>query len=815
MLEAGQTGSYHVEMSNNYPKMTSTITLALMVSLMSTAAANAQDSKQKPFQPFLAKHCFDCHDDNTSEGGLNLSSLAFTPADHANFKTWERVFDRVHTDEMPPAGETRPNAKDKSAFLSQLKQPLLAADRSDKQKQGRVQVRRLTRREYEHTMHDLLGIDLPLQELLPEDQATHGFETVAQGQQLSHYNLASYLEAADQALNEAFARMLNGDTTYSRDIAAAQLGRTGRSRGNYRGPETRDGLAIAWPIRLQFYGRISSTRVPASGWYRITIKDTHAINPKNGVVWGTLRSGSCKASEPILYPIGLIEATAKKRDLTFDAWIRKGHQLELKPSDIGQRGARNGPPGTKGGNVSYKGMNHQANGRVGIAFSGIKMERVYPHAARWQVRRNILSGLSKADIANFGQPDQRDKVVQRVIKDFASRAFRRPVTDAQVAPYVKLALDVLNEPESRALDALRTAYRAMLCSPRFLTLIESPGRLDDHALAARLSYALWNSMPDRSLRALADTSKLSDPQVFHGEIERLLNDPKSDRFVASFTDQWLNLSEINFTTPDRRLYRTFDGIVQASMVSETRSFVRELLKYNHSVKNLIQSDFSMMNERLIRFYRLENVSVKPGGGIQKVKLKGFPRGGLVTQGAVLKVTANGTTTSPVVRGVWVSERLLGLEIPPPPPNVPAVEPDIRGAVSIRDQLDKHRNDASCAACHRKIDPAGFVLESFDPVGLWRSKYGKGAKGARVNPAGITPQGEKFSGIGEWKRIYSSKPQLLTEGFSKQLLTYATGAPMRFSDREVIARIVLSASKKEYGMRSIVHAALASELFKAK
>jgi hypothetical protein len=263
------------------------------------------------------------------------------------------------------------------------------------------------------------------------------------------------------------------------------------------------------------------------------------------------------------------------------------------------------------------------------------------------------------------------------------------------------------------------------------------------------------------------------------------------------------------------LYRTFDGIVQASMVSETRSFVRELLKHNHSVKNLIQSDFSMMNERLIRFYRLENVSVKPGGGIQKVNLKGFPRGGLVTQGAVLKVTANGTTTSPVVRGVWVSERLLGLEIPPPPPNVPAVEPDIRGAVSIRDQLDKHRNDASCAACHRKIDPAGFVLESFDPVGLWRSKYGKGAKGARVNPAGITPQGEKFSGIGEWKRIYSSKPQLLTEGFSKQLLTYATGAPMRFSDREVIARIVLSASKKEYGMRSIVHASLASELFKAK
>ena len=223
----------------------------------------------------------------------------------------------------------------------------------------------------------------------------------------------------------------------------------------------------------------------------------------------------------------------------------------------------------------------------------------------------------------------------------------------------------------------------------------------------------------------------------------------------------------------------------------------------------------MLNERLERFYGMRDLGLKPGAGVQKVSLGDRPRGGLITQGAVLKVTANGTTTSPVVRGVWVSERILGLEIPPPPANVPAVEPDIRGAVSIRDQLAKHRDNESCATCHRNIDPAGFALEQFDPVGLVRSRYGTRGDSARVDGSGVTPSGEEFENIRGWKKIYLKKPALLTEAFAKHLLTYATGAPLRFSDRDTLSQIVDQARDKGFRMRSILHAALGSNIFDTK
>ena len=322
-------------------------------------------------------------------------------------------------------------------------------------------------------------------------------------------------------------------------------------------------------------------------------------------------------------------------------------------------------------------------------------------------------------------------------------------------------------------------------------------------------------MPDAELISLADAGKLSDPKVFHGQIQRLLGDPRSERFIDSFTDQWLNLKEIDFTSPDRRMFRTFDDVVQASMLEETRGFVRQLITDDRPVTELIHSDFAMLNERLARFYGMKDLPVKAGGGVQKVALGERPRGGLVTQGAILKVTANGTTTSPVVRGVWVGERLLGMEIPPPPADVPAVEPDIRGAVSIRDQLDKHRDSESCASCHIKIDPAGFALENFDPVGLWRQKYGTAKNAAPVDPSGVTPDGEAFANIREWKRIYLDKPEVLAEGFARQLLTYATGALPRFSDREAIASIVDAASEKDWKMRALVHAVLDSAVFKQK
>lgn len=785
-------------------------TAALSGAILASAAADAVPPKT--VDDFLAQHCFECHDDATSKGDLNLLDLGFELGNHENFETWRHVFERVESGEMPPAKKPRPDAEKQAAFLENLEKPLLAADRADREARGRVQSRRLTRREYEFTLHDLLGIDLPLQEFLPEDQATHGFETVAEGQQLSHFNLAAYLDAADIALDEAFTRAFKGDEKFENVVDAK--GMTTDPPGNYRGPQLVGGEAVFWPMRLQFYGRMPETRVPESGWYRITLKGLRAMNPSGPAVWGTLKSGMTASSAPMLYPIGLVEATKEKRDVVYEAWIRKDHRLELRPADLTRKTS---PTGANGGNVGYKNRDIAKEGFEGFAVSAIRMERIYPNAKRWEGRNFLLPGLIKEERAQLTKADAATtrQLLKKTIRAFASRAFRRPVTEEHVAPYYELAMAEF-EKAKKPIPALHTAYRAILCSPRFLTFPERHGKLDAHALANRLSYMLWNSMPDRELRALAASGEfLTDPKIRHAQVNRMLADPKAERFIVSFTDQWLNLKEIDFTTPDRRLYWQFDETVQESMLAETRAFVHELILKNKSVTNVIDSDFAMLNERLARFYDMKGLAIKPGEGLQRVSLGDIPRGGLITQGSILKVTANGTTTSPVIRGVFVSERILGLHIPPPPENVPAVEPDIRGAVSIRDQLEKHRNSESCASCHAKIDPAGFALETYNPIGLWRTAYGKGKNSAKVSASGVTPDGQKFQGIGSWKEIYVGRPEQLTKGFAQQLLTYATGAPPRFSDRAALKKIIDHARENDFGMKSIVHAVVASDPFRTK
>jgi hypothetical protein len=775
------------------------------------ASAAAGEAPPKLVDEFLAKHCFECHEDTTAKGNLNLLDLTFELTDPGNFADWKQVFERVEWGEMPPEKKPRPDAEMQKAALHDLEGPLLAADLADRKTNGRVKARRLTRLEYEFTLHDLLGIDLPLQEFLPEDPLTHGFETVAEGQQLSHFNLAAYLETADIALAEAFARAFKGDEVFEKEFTAADL--TKKPPGNNRGPQRVENEAVFWPMRLQFYGRLP-TKVPESGWYQITLKNLRAMNPSGPSVWGTLRSGANASNAPILYPVGLVEATKEKRNLIFEAWIREGHSLELKPHDLTRKSA---PNGAGGGTVSYKNRDITKEGFEGFAVSAIQMKRIYPNAQRWEGRNFLLPGLTKEERAEIIKAEVApEQLLRKTIHAFANRAFRRPVTEEQTAPYVELGLAELSGQDKRAPAVLLAAYRAILCSPRFLTFTEPLGKLDAHALANRLSYMLWNSMPDSELRKLADGGEfLEDPKLRHAQVNRMLGDPKAERFIVSFTDQWLNLKEIDFTTPDRRLYWQFDPTVQESMLAETRAFVRELILKNKSVTNVIDSDFGMLNERLVRFYDMKGLDVKPGEGLQRVAVKEIQRSGLITQGAILKVTANGTTTSPVVRGVFVGERILGLEIPPPPDDVPAVEPDIRGAVSIRDQLDKHRNEASCAACHLKIDPAGFALENYNPIGLWRTTYGKKKTSAKVSPSGVTLEGEKFQGIGSWKKIYVGRPEQLTFGFARQLLTYATGAPPRFSDRAALEKIIDHARENDFGMKSIVHAVVASEAFRTK
>ena len=422
---------------------------------------------------------------------------------------------------------------------------------------------------------------------------------------------------------------------------------------------------------------------------------------------------------------------------------------------------------------------------------------------------------------------------ERLLRPFMTRAYRRPVEEAHLRRFLQLFNHEFELSHGFAKSML-SIYTAVLSSPGFLYIQEAPGKLDDYALATRLAFFLWNSGPDAELRTLAASGRLHEPPVLKAQTERLLNDPKSRRFVEAFTDHWLDLRKIDDSSPSTTLYNDYelDDPLKLAAVEETRLFVQELVKQNLPTRNIVNSDFTFLNERLADHYGVPGVK---GARMRKVTLPhDSVRGGLMTQASVLKVTANGTTTSPVLRGVWIMERLLGYRTAPPPA-VPAVEPDIRGAVTIRQQLDRHRADPSCASCHRTIDPPGFALESFDVMGGWRDRYRAFADGAKpipgiglsgqpfafhlglpVDSAGTTPGGQVFKDVRELKQtLLVHQEQTVARNLVSQLAMYATGSPIGFRDRQQVEEILEQTRSTGYGVRSVVQGIVQSELFRFK
>jgi hypothetical protein len=420
---------------------------------------------------------------------------------------------------------------------------------------------------------------------------------------------------------------------------------------------------------------------------------------------------------------------------------------------------------------------------------------------------------------------------RRLLAGFLPRAFRRPVAPAEVERHVALVKAQLADGDLFEV-AMRTAYKAALCAPDFLYLKEPAGALDDWAVASRLSYFLWNSMPDDTLFALAEKGTLRDPAVLRAQVGRMLHDPRAERFIADFTDQWLQLADIDATTPDRKLYPEFRRILRDAMLAETRAFFRELVDKDLSATNVIDSDFAMLNQRLAEHYGIPGVV---GSAIRRVPLPaGSGRGGILTQASVLKVTANGTVTSPVKRGAWVQRQILGRPPDPPPPDVPAIEPDVRGTTTVRELLARHRTQAACAACHNKIDPPGFALEGFDVIGGRRTRYRAlgegdlpqepdGARalgrppvqyrwGPKVDASGETADGRAFRDIEEFKKLLLEEPRAIARNLVGQLVTYATGAPVGFADRAAAERVLDRTAAGRYGVRSLIHEIVQSPLF---
>ena len=786
----------------------------------SKPVASKATASEKHSEKFLQSYCFDCHNSDNAEGDFDLAEIG-NSATTGDFDRWVEVYDRIATGEMPPADMDRPEKGDLTKFIVNTKAILHQRQQSEFDALGRVRGRRLSHLQLERTLHDLLGIDVPLTIHMPEEQRTEGFTSIASGQSISQHQLMTHLRVVDIALDEAFRRAAAKPDEWSKAFSAKQLARKDPTI-RCREPEMLDGKAVVWPAGTTYYGRLPVTTSREDGWYRITLNASGLNVPKDSGIWCTVRTGRCVSRAPLLATVGAFEVTEQAKQYSFTAWLPKGHMFEIRPADrtLKQGRFQGGQIGTGEGTPQNL---------PGLAMAGAVLERVHVgpdgNISSNDDIRHALFGNVKVNRTKNGKTlvikTSRPKVVVASrIRKFAEQAFRRPVKKTVVQPFINFVQQLVQDGVPLA-DALRSGYRAILCSSRFLYFQEAPGMLDDYSIASRLSYLLWNRPPDDDLLKLAAAGRLKHPPIRRQQAKRMFADSKADTFVVDLADQWLQLNDIDFTEPDFRMFRQFDLIVQESMVKETHEFLRELLRKNLSVTHLIESDFTFLNSRLARYYKVNTSSVRWQSSdlLQKVRLpKGSVRGGLMTHGAILKVTANGTNTSPVVRGVWMAEKLLGIHVPSPPENIPAIEPDIRGATTIRELLEKHKSDTSCASCHQKIDPAGFALENFDPAGQYRKVYpslNKNIKKVVIDASSKTADGRSFQDLKEFQKLVTQDRQTLAENVVRHLIAYGTGATCEFADRDDVTSIATKAANADYGFRSLVMNVIVSKLFASK
>lgn len=781
-----------------------------------------------PARRLFAQHCQKCHAGAKPKGGFAIESLSPDFADRRNREQWLAVLEQLRTGEMPPKDKPRPPAPEVEATVKWISERAGAAELAHRATEGRVVMRRLNRAEYANTVRDLLGVEVDLTDLLPLDTSTSGFDNSAEALHTSSYLLRSYLDAADRVLNEAIANQPQPWLLKKRfDIRQE---RSVKPTGSvYRHVD--DGVAIfaAWEsanIRVTMWNFRSHVR----GKYRFRISG-YGFQSEGKPINFRVTAGTLKeVTEERLIDYFAVPAD-KPTVIEFTEQLEPENRIRI----IAEGLPALPPTVEKVGADKYKGP--------GLVIQWVDIEG--PLMASWPPpsHKAIFGDLKQAVVPSPTDPKRLEVVssqplvdAERILRDFARRAFRRTVSDEDIRPFLARVKTRLGQNYSFE-QAMRVGLRAVLVSPSFLFLREKPATasasatpsapaLDDFALASRLSYFLWSSMPDEPLFKLAEARKLREPGVLREQVERLLRDPKAKAFTENFTGQWLSLRAIDATSPDRTLYPEYDDILKVAMVKETLLFFEEVLKNDLSLTSFVASDFTFLNARLARHYGIPGIE---GTEMRKVTLPpASHRGGVLTMGSVLKVTANGTTTSPIIRGAWVLERILGTPPAKPPADVEAIEPDIRGATTIRDQLEKHRKVESCASCHRKIDPPGFALENFDVTGGWRNHYRaltnggqKDSQGRRVrpgpavDPSDVLPDGRRFRDVDEYKKLLLDDKDQLARSLTEKLLAYSTGAAPSKADQPEIETIVRRLRDQNYGFKSLIQEVVQSHLFQSK
>lgn len=777
----------------------------------------APNSHSGELDTLFKTSCVQCHDSDT-ETPLNLLTLKDDLSDPATFRQWESIYDRIRTGEMPPPNAAPPDAQDRELALTALKRNLSSANKTARRASGRVPARRLTRLEYEYTVQDLLGISGEFKNLLPPESTTGSFGTVGAAQRFSALHLESYLTAADAVLDTTIRLHKNPYRTHEFDLANNEHLNTFHDRdvsiGGNISRKLESGVAVFrdvdYLLRSDLHG--FRVRTSGSGMYRINITAQAFQSDKPVALKLVVKDISGQTQLVAAWDLlpgqtHSFEANAwLTRTKVFYAAMAEERSPALILADIYDAG------GAKG----YQG--------AGAQIHSIKVEG--PLTGGWPPKstRDLLSTikLTETPDATYSTATSSAPMtdVRQIIAKLAPLAFRRPLLDGELDAFANLAKPAIDA-EQDLVDVIKTPLRAILSSPQFLLLTGKPGKLDDYALASRLSYFLWKSLPDDELLTIAKRNELSQPDVLAKQVERLLLDTRSQRFLSDFAGQWLRLNEIDATTPDEKLYPEYDEILQRSIRMETEAFLSELVREDLSIANLIDSDFLFLNRRLAEHYDIENIT---GQTLRRVsRPRNSPRGGILTQASILKVTANGLVTSPVKRGAFVLSDLLGTPPAPPPNDVGSIEPDTTGATSMRDLLQRHRNVETCARCHREIDPPGFALESFDPIGGFRTHYRKGfddilsfvhyEDGPQVDSSGTTATGETFRGIDEFKQHLLKQHKQLARHFISQLLVYSTGGEIQFADRDEIAAILQRTQTSGFPVRTIIHEVVQSDIFR--
>lgn len=804
-----------------------------------------------PSLQLLEESCLECHDEDVQKGNLRLDELYSLKEQPKSISTWLKVYDQVEAGVMPPKKKAF-SKTEQQHFLETLEKELMDFDRLQKEEKGRVVFRRLSSSEYEYIMRDLLHIpNLMVKHYLPGDSTYHGIENVATTQQIAYNQITQYLEAAEMSLQAAI-NLRNKPESQSKRYSGSRLGASRKAFNKAYKIVDKKLILVKEPELSQGpWGLFKSPSEP--GYYRIRFQ-AHSAQLRNEVLAtdskniqpSELLPGKTHQSVTLGISLGryleTFDLIPQTNTYECTVWLHGDERLSLHCNDLPLRVTKF--------NTSKKNLIWDA-----VAIDWFEIEG--PILSQWpqqghrelygdlpvkkwsekmntQAPRDLTLGtgeerktLKTTHYVTSKNP-QRDS--QHLLEAFMEKAYRRPVSKDEVKSMQVLVTNALQQ-NICFHDAMLIAYKAILTSPDFLYLQENPGKLSPHQLATRLSLYLWRSIPDQRLTQLANSNKLHDPEILENEIKRMLKDPKSQRLVDDFTIQWLDLDSIYATTPDKTLYPEYheDQLLIESLVTETKEYLREVVKHNLPVSTLVDSNFTFINERLSRHYDLPKVK---GSQLRKIKLpQNSIRGGIITQGSMMKITANGFTTSPIKRGIWLTERILGTPPPPPPPDAGSIEPDIRGAKGIREILEKHREVESCASCHRQIDPPGFALESLDVMGAHRTQYrsiDKGKKttiqnglfrydvkfGQKVDASGDF-LGKSFKDINSFKGILKGNIRKVAKNIVERLITQATGAAPTFSDRKIIESILDRAKDDHYRMRSLITSIIHTPIFLEK